>query len=80
MKTLHKKYQSIISSLILVITLLTFILSFLSLSSCRSAEHDNIITGGGIAVVKINLLGTEYANSDKPAKVASNKSKRGYGR
>ncbi|MDE5480654.1 hypothetical protein KRE28_02370 [Elizabethkingia meningoseptica] len=71
MKTLHKKYQSIISSLILVITLLTFILSFLSLSSCRSAEHDNIITGGGIAVVKINLLGTEYANSDKPAKVAS---------
>ncbi|MCL1676456.1 fibrobacter succinogenes major paralogous domain-containing protein [Elizabethkingia meningoseptica] len=71
MKTLHKKYQSIISSLILVITLLTFILSFLSLSSCRSAEHDNIITGGGIAVVKINLLGTEYANSDKPAKVSS---------
>ncbi|MCT3918035.1 hypothetical protein HZQ04_18415 [Elizabethkingia anophelis] len=26
---------------------------------------------GGIAAVNINLLGTEYANSDKPAKVAS---------
>ncbi|MDV3659237.1 hypothetical protein CMU70_02055 [Elizabethkingia anophelis] len=71
MKILHKKYQSIISSLILVITLLIFILSFLSLSSCRSAEHDNIVAGGGIAAVKINLLGTEYASSDKPAKVAS---------
>ncbi|MCT4234918.1 fimbrillin family protein [Elizabethkingia anophelis] len=62
MKTLHKKYQSIISSLILVITSIILILSFLSLSSCRSAEHDHIVTGGGIAAVKINLLGSDYAS------------------
>ncbi|MDV3547004.1 hypothetical protein CMU66_13925 [Elizabethkingia anophelis] len=48
-----------------------------SISSCRSADadQDNAIIGsgrsGGIAAVKINLLGTEYANSDKPVKVAS---------
>ncbi|MCT3918037.1 hypothetical protein HZQ04_18425 [Elizabethkingia anophelis] len=71
MKILHKKYQSIISSFIFAITLLILILSFLSLSSCRSAEYDNIVAGGGIAAVKINLLGSEYTNSDKPAKVAS---------
>ncbi|HFK5546001.1 TPA: FISUMP domain-containing protein [Elizabethkingia anophelis] len=51
--------------------------NFFSISSCRSADtdQDNTIIGsgisGGIAAVKINLLGTEYANSDKPAKVAS---------
>ena len=71
MKILHNKYRTIITSLILVVTSLIFILSFLSLSSCRSAEHDNIVVGGGIAAVKINLLGSEYANSDKPAQVAS---------
>ncbi|MHA7610108.1 FISUMP domain-containing protein [Elizabethkingia meningoseptica] len=71
MKILHKKYQSIISSLIFTITLLIFILSFLSLSSCRSAEHDHIVAGVGISAVKINLLGSEDANSDNPAKVAS---------
>ncbi|MDV3949342.1 hypothetical protein CMT75_12545 [Elizabethkingia anophelis] len=65
MKTLHKKYQSIFSSLIFAITLLIFILSFLSLSSCRSAEHDSIVAGGGMAAVKINLLGSDYATSDK---------------
>ncbi|CAM3749888.1 FISUMP domain-containing protein [Elizabethkingia occulta] len=32
------------------------------ISSCRSAEHDNIIAGGGIAAVKINLLGSDYAS------------------
>lgn len=32
------------------------------LSSCRSAEHDHIVTGGGIAAVKINLLGSDYAS------------------
>lgn len=33
-----------------------------SISSCRSAEHDNIVVGGGIAAVKINLLGSDYAS------------------
>ncbi|KUY29512.1 fibrobacter succinogenes major paralogous domain-containing protein [Elizabethkingia ursingii] len=32
------------------------------ISSCRSAEHDNIVAGGGIAAVKINLLGSDYAS------------------
>ncbi|MCW2462381.1 FISUMP domain-containing protein [Elizabethkingia anophelis] len=32
------------------------------ISSCRSAEHDNIIAGGGIAGVRINLLGSDYAS------------------
>ncbi|WP_407476630.1 FISUMP domain-containing protein [Elizabethkingia anophelis] len=47
------------------------IISVLYLTSCRSAEHDNIVSGGGIAAVNINLLGAEYANSNKPAQVAS---------
>ncbi|MDE5448350.1 hypothetical protein BAX94_04195 [Elizabethkingia meningoseptica] len=47
------------------------ILGFIYCYSCRSAENDSIVAGGGIAAVKINLLGTEYANSDKPAMVAS---------
>lgn len=70
MKILHNKNRTIITSFILVITSLIFILSFLSLSSCRSAEHDNIVSGSGIAAVNINLLGAEYAN-DKPAQIAS---------
>ena len=36
--------------------------SLFYISSCRSAEHDNIIAGGGIAAVKINLLGSDYAS------------------
>ncbi|HAY3542654.1 TPA: hypothetical protein JRX92_000988 [Elizabethkingia anophelis] len=32
------------------------------IGSCRSAEHDNIVSGGGIAAVKINLLGSDYAS------------------
>ncbi|WP_407476745.1 FISUMP domain-containing protein [Elizabethkingia anophelis] len=32
------------------------------ISSCRSAEHDNIVAGGAIAAVKINLLGSDYAS------------------
>lgn len=73
MKILHNKYETIITSSILIITSLIFIFSFLSLSSCRSAdtEQDNTIRGGGIAAVNINLLGAEYANSDKPAQIAS---------
>ena len=51
-----------------MIALLIFILSFLSLLSCRSTDRENIVDGDGIAAVKINLLGTESANSDKPAK------------
>nr|WP_257788302.1 hypothetical protein [Elizabethkingia anophelis] len=47
------------------------ILSLLYSYSCRSAEQDNILSGSGLAPVKINLLGSEYANSDKPAQVAS---------
>ncbi|WP_336664994.1 FISUMP domain-containing protein [Elizabethkingia meningoseptica] len=47
------------------------ILGFIYCYSCRSAEHDHIVAGGGIAAVKINLLGAEYANSDKPTQVAS---------
>ena len=62
MKILYNKYRTIITSLILVITSMIFILSFLSLSSCRSAEHDNIVAGGAIAAVKINLLGSDYAS------------------
>ncbi|MEN5132789.1 FISUMP domain-containing protein [Elizabethkingia anophelis] len=65
MKILHNKYRAIITSLILVITSLIFILSFLSLSSCRSAEHDNIVTGRGITAVKINLLGSDYKGSSR---------------
>ncbi|MCT3664254.1 hypothetical protein HZR00_17290 [Elizabethkingia anophelis] len=47
------------------------ILSLLYSYSCRSTEQDNILSGSGVAPVKINLLGSEYANSDKPAQVAS---------
>ncbi|MDE5483492.1 fibrobacter succinogenes major paralogous domain-containing protein [Elizabethkingia meningoseptica] len=53
------------------------IISVLYLTSCRSADIDQNETligsgrGIGAVAVKINLLGTEYANSDKPAKVAS---------
>ncbi|HBN6704128.1 TPA: hypothetical protein L3261_002565 [Elizabethkingia anophelis] len=77
MKILHNRYKTIITSLILVITSMIFILPFLSLTSCRSADidQDKVLNGsgrsGGIAAVKINLLGSEYANSDKPAQVAS---------
>ncbi|HFK5512692.1 TPA: hypothetical protein ACGZ9U_003638 [Elizabethkingia anophelis] len=77
MKILHNKYRAIITSLILVITSLIFILSFLSLSSCRSTyiDQDKVLKGseisGGLAAVNINLLGAEYANSNKPAQVAS---------
>ncbi|MCT3897382.1 hypothetical protein HZQ13_04650 [Elizabethkingia anophelis] len=73
MKILHNRYKTIITSFILVITSLIF----LSLSSCRSADtdQDNTLIGsgrsGGIAAVNINLLGAEYANSDKPAQIAS---------
>ncbi|WP_288790353.1 FISUMP domain-containing protein [uncultured Elizabethkingia sp.] len=41
------------------------------LLGCRSTDQDNILSGSGVAPVKINLLGTEYANSNKPAQVAS---------
>ncbi|CAI9685298.1 hypothetical protein [Elizabethkingia anophelis] len=77
MKILHKRCKTIITNFILAITALIFIFSFLSLSSCRSADtdQDNTLIGsgrsGGLAAIKINLLGSEYANSDKPAKVAS---------
>jgi len=53
---LHKKKQSIIMCLILMIALLIFILSFLSLLSCRSTGRENIVDGDGIAAVKINLF------------------------
>lgn len=77
MKILYNKYRTIITSLILVVTPMIFILPFLSLTSCRSADidQDNVLNGsersGGIAAVNINLLGAEYANSNKPAQVAS---------
>nr|WP_264617175.1 FISUMP domain-containing protein [Elizabethkingia anophelis] len=57
--------------MIFMIVFMVFFISLLSLSSCRTTDHENITAGGGIAAVKINLLGTEYASSDKPAKVAS---------
>ena len=47
------------------------------ISSCRSADidQDKVLNGsersGGLAAVNINLLGSKYANSDKPAQVAS---------
>ncbi|HFK5595244.1 TPA: hypothetical protein ACGZ94_003520, partial [Elizabethkingia anophelis] len=41
------------------------------IDSCRGLDNDKIINVGGVAAVKINLLGSEYANSDKPGKVAS---------
>ncbi|WP_407476768.1 fibrobacter succinogenes major paralogous domain-containing protein [Elizabethkingia anophelis] len=47
------------------------ILSLLYSYSCRSTDQDNILSGSGVAPVKINLLGSEYANSDKPTQVAS---------
>ena len=50
---------------------MVFFISLLSLSSCRTTDHENITAGGRIAAVKINLLGTEYANSDEPTKIAS---------
>ncbi|HFK5545999.1 TPA: hypothetical protein ACG0AR_002879 [Elizabethkingia anophelis] len=59
------------TGLMLILASLVFIISILSLSSCRGLDNDNIIDVGGIAAVKINLLGAEYANSDKLAKVAS---------
>ncbi|MCT3735028.1 hypothetical protein HZQ80_12650 [Elizabethkingia anophelis] len=77
MKILYNKYRTIITSLILVVTPMIFILPFLSLTSCRSADidQDKVLNGsersGGIAAVNINLLGAEYANSNKPAQVAS---------
>ncbi|MCT4006859.1 hypothetical protein HZQ22_16000 [Elizabethkingia anophelis] len=77
MKILYNKYRTIITSLILVITSMIFILPFLSLTSCRSADidQDKVLNGsersGGLAAVNINLLGSEYANSDKPSQVAS---------
>ncbi|OPC37959.1 hypothetical protein [Elizabethkingia miricola] len=71
MKMLNKKHKSVITGLMLMLASLVFIISILSLSSCRGLDSDNIIDVGGIAAVKINLLGAEYANSDKPAKVAS---------
>nr|WP_236709624.1 fibrobacter succinogenes major paralogous domain-containing protein [Elizabethkingia ursingii] len=51
--------------------------SLFYISSCRSADidQDKVLNGsersGGLAAVNINLLGSEYANSDKPAQVAS---------
>ncbi len=67
---LYKNFNLKIAGLILIISLLY-------LTSCRSADtdQDNSIIGsgrsGGIAAVNINLLGAEYANSDKPAQIAS---------
>ncbi|WP_407478752.1 hypothetical protein [Elizabethkingia anophelis] len=52
------------------------ILSLLYSYSCRSTDQDNILSGSGVALVKINLLGSEYANSDKPTQVASVNQKR----
>ena len=43
---------------------IVILLNLFYISSCRSAEHDNIVARGGIAAVKINLLGFDYA-SDK---------------
>ncbi|WP_407494489.1 fimbrillin family protein [Elizabethkingia anophelis] len=36
--------------------------NLLYIGSCRSAEHDNIVSGGEIAAVRINLLGSDYAS------------------
>ncbi|MCT3664255.1 hypothetical protein HZR00_17300 [Elizabethkingia anophelis] len=40
------------------------------LLGCRSTDQDNTLSGSGVAPVKINLLGSEYANSNKPSQVA----------
>ncbi|MET7056486.1 hypothetical protein KXU00_00005, partial [Elizabethkingia miricola] len=32
------------------------------ISSCRSAEHYNIVAGGAIAAVTINIFGSDYAS------------------
>ncbi|WP_454060326.1 hypothetical protein [Elizabethkingia ursingii] len=38
-------------------------LNLFYISSCRSAEHDNIVARGGIAAIKINLLGSDYTSN-----------------
>ncbi|MCL1665809.1 fibrobacter succinogenes major paralogous domain-containing protein [Elizabethkingia ursingii] len=68
---LNEKQKSLISRMIFMIVFMVFFISLLSLSSCRTTDHENITSGGRIAAVKINLLGTEYANSDEPTKIAS---------
>ncbi|WP_078394861.1 FISUMP domain-containing protein [Elizabethkingia anophelis] len=68
---LNEKQKSLISRMIFMIVFMVFFISLLSLSSCRTTDHENITAGGRIAAVKINLLGTEYANSDEPTKIAS---------
>ncbi len=67
---LYKNFNLKIAGSILII-------SVLYLTSCRSADTDQDNTlissgrSGGLAAIKINLLGSEYANSDKPSQVAS---------
>lgn len=48
-----KIYKNILHVLYLTI--------FLHLLSCRSTDTDSAIQGGGIAQVKINLLGSDFA-------------------
>ncbi|MDX8575802.1 hypothetical protein BMF97_11140, partial [Elizabethkingia meningoseptica] len=45
------------------------ILGFIYCYSCRSAEHDHIVAGVGIAAVKINLLGSDYASGKSSTQV-----------
>lgn len=61
MKMLNKKHRSMITGLMLMIASLVFIISILSLSSCRSLDDDKIIDVGEVTAVNINLLGADYA-------------------
>lgn len=58
---LNKKHKSMITGLMLMIASSVFIISILSLSSCRGLDDDKIIDVGGQAAVNINLLGADYA-------------------
>ncbi len=51
------------------------IFSVLLLSSCRSTDQENTLSENGITAVKINLLGTEYTNTNIPVPVASSDKK-----
>lgn len=51
------------------------IFSVLLLSSCRSMDQENTLSENGITAVKINLLGTEYTNTNIPVPVASSDKK-----
>ncbi|ATL45024.1 FISUMP domain-containing protein [Elizabethkingia sp. HX WHF] len=43
----------------------------LFLGSCRSSDSENTLTGGGVSAVSFNLLGAEYADSEKLSGQAS---------